>query len=444
MRVFISYSHRDKATVSPIVERLRKEGHDIWIDSVSIRPGDNIPKKLQEGLSTADVILAIISENSLRSDGVRSELSAAALGQLSRRQQRIIPILIDGSSVPSYLSTYMYLDLSLDVPGGIDKLVAVLATTAGKEFAKERAKLDKKQESFDGQVATLRRDLRDGHLTLVCGAGVSVGAGIPTWNGLLVTLLASMMKRIAEDHPIDLESVSGDEFQKRYGSSALIVGKYLRSNLGKDFLGELRAALYVKQPTTCALIDAIVDLARPQRDGKPLDSIVTFNFDSLIEENLERSNIRNRPIYTEAIRHRSNELPVYHVHGFLPRGGKIPPDAEVVFSEDAYHSQFMDSFSWSNLVQLTKLSQNTCLFIGLSMTDPNLRRLLDVAQRKSPEKALSHFIMKKTPQFSGKADVIDDLGRLLEEQDANALGLNVIWIEDYDEIPSFIRRIAET
>jgi hypothetical protein len=34
------------------------------------------------------------------------------------------------------------------------------------------------------------------------------------------------------------------------------------------------------------MIDAISDLARPQRDGKPLDSIITFNFDSLIEENL--------------------------------------------------------------------------------------------------------------------------------------------------------------
>ena len=443
MKIFISYSHRDRAKVIKIVNRLRAVGHEIWIDSLKIRLGDNISEKISKGLSDADVVLAVISQNSLRSDGVRNELSALALEQLSRRQQRIIPVLLDESAVPSYLSAYMYVDLSRDLPSGIDNLVSVLTTTPTGGISEERKKLEKKKETYDSQIATLRSDLRDGRLTLVCGAGVSIGAGIPSWNGLLVQLLESMMLKIAENHPIDLEAVSGEEFQKRYGTSALIIGKYLKNNLGKDFLLELRGALYSSKPTTCDLLNAIVDLARPQRDGKPLDSIVTFNFDGLIEENLDVNNIRNRPIYTEAIRHQSNELPVYHVHGFLPRAGRVPPEAEVVFSEDAYHSQFIEPFSWSNLVQLTKLTQNTCLFIGLSLTDPNLRRLLDVAQRKNPDNALSHFIVKKTPQFTKAADVVDDLGRLLEEQDANGLGLNVIWVESFDEIPSLIRKIAE-
>ncbi len=138
-----------------------------------------------------------------------------------------------------------------------------------------------------------------------------------------------------------------------------------------------------------------------------------------------------------------NELPVYHVHGYLPRKGRIKKDTDVVFSEDAYHSQFIDPFSWSNLTQLNKLSQNTCLFLGLSLTDPNLRRLLDVAHRKNPSRKLNHYIIKKAPSFSGKNDTIDDLALLLEEQDANELGLNVIWIETFDEIAPLIRRIAE-
>jgi hypothetical protein len=58
---------------------------------------------------------------------------------------------------------------------------------------------------------------------------------------------------------------------------------------------------------------------------------------------------------------------------------------QIVFSEDSYHDQFVDPFSWSNLTQLNKFTQNTCLFIGLSMTDPNLRRLLDVAVRRDGE-----------------------------------------------------------
>ena len=141
------------------------------------------------------------------------------------------------------------------------------------------------------------------------------------------------------------------------------------------------------------------------------------------------------------MKNESSELPIYHVHGFLPRHEKIPKDREIIFSEDAYHGQFIDPFSWSNLIQLNKLSQNTCLFIGLSLTDPNLRRLLDVANRKNPGKAMNHYLIKKTPAPSKSSARIDDLAYFLEEQDANELGLNMIWVDDFADIAPLIRSI---
>lgn len=39
--------------------------------------------------------------------------------------------------------------------------------------------------------------------------------------------------------------------------------------------------------------------------------------------------------------------------------------------------------NWANLTQLNFLLNSTCIFIGLSMADPNLRRLLDIASKKS-------------------------------------------------------------
>ena len=103
---------------------------------------------------------------------------------------------------------------------------------------------------------------------------------------------------------------------------------------------------------------------------------------------------------------------MYHVHGYLPRTGRIPDSMELVFSEDAYHNQFIDPFSWSNLILLNKLTQNTCLFIGVSLTDPNMRRLLDVAWRKNPDKERSHYIIKRFPQ-SSERDVLDEVSKLL-------------------------------
>jgi hypothetical protein len=38
--------------------------------------------------------------------------------------------------------------------------------------------------------------------------------------------------------------------------------------------------------------------------------------------------------------------------------------------------------------------------------------------------------------------VLDKVSRLLEEQDANALGLNVVWIENYTAVPGFLLEVA--
>ena len=206
----------------------------------------------------------------------------------------------------------------------------------------------------------------------------------------------------------------------------------------------VRDALYTDNPKSCEIIDSIVNLSRPQRDGKPLDSIITFNFDALLEENLDNNRINHKAIYKEGARNSPNELPIYHVHGYLPRSGRIPANMEIVFSEDAYHSQFIEPFSWSNLIQLNKLSQNTCLLIGLSLADPNLRRLLDVANRKNPEKTLNQYLIKKAPNNSSQSDTMDDLALLLEEQDANDLGLNIIWISEFSEVSEILSRITLT
>jgi len=395
-------------------------------------------------MKSADAFIVIISESSLNSKWVKYEFSAMAFGDISNNRSRIIPVLVDNSSVPSYLSHYMYLDLSSNVDVGLEKLVIALGEENKGDFNKPRLRPKEKVRRNQSQTTALGKALQNGRLTLVCGAGVSVGAGIPTWYQLLLKLLEFMMKKISNDHSISLGDLTADDFANRYAPSSLIVGKYLKNNLGNDFLNEVRSALYSTQPTSCEIIDAIADLARPQREGKPLDSIITFNFDSLIEENLSESNIQFSAIYNEGMKNTSNELPIYHVHGYLPRNGRLPKDANIVFSEDSYHSQFIEPFSWSNLIQLNKLSHNTCLFIGLSLTDPNLRRLLDVAARKNPERSLNHYIIKKIPNHSESNDTIDELAIFLEEQDANELDLNVIWVDKFDEIPRVLKDIHKS
>ncbi|MEC0090602.1 TIR domain-containing protein [Paenibacillus macquariensis] len=435
MKIFISYSHEDIGIAEKIVNHLKQAGHDIWIDKWKIEVGDNIINKINEGINNADAIIIIFSKNSLNSKWVLREFSAMVLGDISRESRKVIPILIDKVSVPSYLSNYQYLDLSSNFEDNINNLINALSGNVvhqHEEFLNEL--------SYDKDLISLEKALSEGRLTLVCGAGVSISAGIPTWNELLNKLLETMMKRISNNHNITINFENTSDFNSRY--SNLIIGKYLKNNLGKEFQNEVRNALYSGSLGSNRIIESITNISRPQRDRKPLDSIITFNFDSLIEEYLSSNSVKNRSIYCEGIKHKSDEIPIYHVHGFLPRLGDIPIESNIVFSEDSYHSQFIEPFSWSNLIQLNKLSQNTCLFIGLSLTDPNLRRLLDVSIRKNPDKNLNHYIIKKIPiTIENGRESIDKLAYLLEEQDANELGLNVIWIRSFEEISTFLNKI---
>jgi hypothetical protein len=439
MRLFISYSQRDDTVANKISDALKTAGHTVWKWNETLKPGDNIAKKTQEGIENADIFLLIVSEHSMGSESVMREFSTLALSEISKRELKIIPVLIDQSSVPSYLLTYLYLDISKDIDAGIEKLVDSLAQQSRPAAAPPRP--GAAAQTTTASVSELAAALNSGRLTLVCGAGTSVGAGVPIWNDLLLALLESMIERLSKEHSLDITTAAAGSFQERYGTSSLILGKYLKNTLGKDFPRTTRDALYSRSSRSSALLDAIVDLARPRREGKALDSIITFNFDALIEENLTAAKVPNVSIFTESVKHEPNELPVYHVHGFLPRKGKIPDSSEVVFSEDAYHGQFLDPFSWSNLIQLTKYTQNTCLFVGVSLTDPNLRRLLDVSSRKSTDKARNHYILKKLPDLGGD-DKLDSLARLLEEQDANVLGINVLWFRTYEEMPALMASIS--
>src|SRR5207302_3936018 len=85
-------------------------------------------------------------------------------------------------------------------------------------------------------------------------------------------------------------------------------------------------------------------------------------------------------INTETLRSSTGGIKLIHVHGYVP---KDKPNLEyrhnIILSEDEYHNLYMNSLHWSNHVQYDRFGFSTCLFIGFSMTDPSVRRLMDAA-----------------------------------------------------------------
>ena len=73
---FISYAHKDSATVWPIIDHMDKDGYRIWYDD-GIRPGTEWDDNVAEHIQKADYFVAFISEDYIKSDNCRDELNYA-------------------------------------------------------------------------------------------------------------------------------------------------------------------------------------------------------------------------------------------------------------------------------------------------------------------------------------------------------------------------------
>jgi NAD-dependent SIR2 family protein deacetylase len=450
-KVFISHSYQDKKFVNQLTTRLREDGIQVWTEEKELATGDNIQEKISDAIRKTDYFIVVLSKNSTNSYLVNFELSATRLKEISQEQNIILPVLIEDCEIPFSLRDRLYADFRHSFDEGYSKLINALKTQTTKKYQETDRQIDKfKPESYEFQIKNLKEAYNNGNLTLFCGAGISYDAGIPTWN----TLLKSLLKAVYSDnHDVpDLDTRLANLFQKRINVSPLILAQYLKTLLGKKFTSTVRDTLYKDCNDKSKTVDSISELSRQKRNRKPLKAIITFNFDDLIEEKLTNEKIDFKTIFTEGERYKEEEIPIYHPHGFLPRSKNLTLKNEVVFSEDAYHSQFIDPFSWSNLVQLNHLNNSTCLFIGISLTDPNMRRLLDVSIRKNGKGEKNHYIIKKRytiEELYPESEIVKlkdkkviPVIESIEEQDANNLGFNVIWINQFKEIPEILNEIG--
>lgn len=444
-KIFISHSFKDNEFVEKLRSRLIESEVDVWVDKTNLKLGDNIVLKIDNALNEADYIIFVLSKNSVNSKWVQLELSTTLNNEISREQTFIIPIIIDDCDIPFELKNRFYADFrtSFDEPFNL-LLKSIKDKKLSIEETLNREHVD--TTTIEDQISKLQVAYQKGNLTLFCGAGISLDAGIPTWNLLLKALLNEAFK---SKEIQGVETILADVFQNKNNLPPIIIGKYLKNILGNDFMESVRNVLYKNCTRKSLSIDEIVELCRPKRDTKPLKAIITYNFDDIIELKLQLNKIEYKSIYSEGERYSENELPIFHVHGFLPSKGKLSENSDIVFSEDAYHTQFIDPFSWSNLVQLNYLNTSTCLFVGISLTDPNMRRLIDVSKRKSGKDETNHYVIKRrykvedlTLDASRKTGVsLIKIIENIEEQDAKNLGINIIWISEFDEIPKILKQI---
>jgi len=121
-KIFISYSSEDAEFATQLTNDLKIIGHNPWIDSFEIAPGEKIVTRIQQGLTDCRYAIVIISKVSNESKWVDTEWKESLWQSHCDGYIRIIPILKEKCEIPIFLRTFKYADFSQSYAVGFSML----------------------------------------------------------------------------------------------------------------------------------------------------------------------------------------------------------------------------------------------------------------------------------------------------------------------------------
>lgn len=361
------------------------------------------------------------------------------------------------------------------IPDGLDisfKNISNLSNT----LKNLKSVLDIKFKKSDKQklIDEIRSNFEQEKLVFVLGAGISMNFGLPSWDTLLQKLMVATLEK--EENS---STVLSKLFSKIFDPSPLIAGRYLQKYFesnNKSFEEAVREVLYkeIKRESNSQLMDEIVKYCIAPGKSPNLNSIITYNFDDILEHSIKKISVDLpfKSIYGLGTEVNTGQLPIYHVHGYLPEDEALTDANQITFGESIYHKQYVDIYSWNNIVQINKFREYNCLFIGTSLTDPNTRRLLDIANQQRTNDNGSHYIFKLKYKkndvsraiemlLAQNKELLDEKSKAnlkldqtvdtlietiesFEENDLNSFGIRTIWVESYSHIPEILKKIRKS
>lgn len=279
-------------------------------------------------------------------------------------------------------------------------------------------------------MAQFRESGAEKHTTLLLGAGASTTSGLPGWNDLVTRLLTG-------------SGAAPDEASARLLLSRqdpLIVAEAARARYGSAWLDKVRSELYrvSSAPESSPLHLAVVSHALAGKDGDT--SLVTLNFDTLIEQTLMREQSLNGDIKA-SVRSVSDSATVsggkevHHLHGVID-----PSETRnVVFTLMDFLDVLGDPHSWQRDYLRSALERGAVIIAGTSYRDPDVRQWLHSARRSAPAEHAALVILAREG-FDLTRQEFENLRIALEYQ-WSAVGLRPVLVDDHSDAAQAIREL---
>ncbi len=132
------------------------------------------------------------------------------------------------------------------------------------------------------------------------------------------------------------------------------------------------------------------------------------------------------------------EFLIYHIHGMVLPDDKIAPHCsnQVVLSMEEYYDMARDVYSWQSSTQIFFLTHYTCAFIGASLSDMTMQRVLHYANLKQSGENV-YYLSAKLPN-NPSADAFQKLNNSY----FRLIGLKVVYdTEGYGKLYEKLNQI---
>jgi hypothetical protein len=272
-------------------------------------------------------------------------------------------------------------------------------------------------------------------LTIFVGAGASSEVGLPNWHELMTRLLTRVGRS---------ENLTGTELEAfltwAIASEGLpAVGSIARAAFGNRFQRELRRSLYesVREPLLPgATARAVAEICSLWGDTC---EVVTTNYDDLLESALAsaipRSKVQSRTDEYDGV---PGVVEVRHLHGIMTPSSTR---GRLILSEADYY-RGANPDAWQETFFRKRFGDSTCLFIGSSMSDPNLLRYL---YRHSRKRQVVILLVRQADTWPG-AESLESPIRLARERVAllrwQEVRVTALHTDFYNQSAQFLWEVA--